>query len=328
MRATLIAICIVLGTQPVGAEPDAAKADALFAHGRAAMKAGKLAEACTDFDDSQKLAPATPTLFNQADCREKNGQLATAWRLFTQAELATRGAVDVMGKKLHQTAVDRIAELAPRLSHVTVKVGAHPDGLTLRRDDMPWPPNAWNVPVPTDAGTYTFAARIGERDVWSETVTVAIAGDAAVVEVVLQPAARVPASVTVSTSATSATSAPVSATVTAPASADVQATAPAASASTLHAKLVTVGAGVLLGGALACDLWANTTYQSAKQMHSTSLWTSANDQLYVAQTMLIAGLAASAIATYLWVHERAEPRHTVAPMVGQGAAGVLLGGSW
>lgn len=327
MRPPWIAISIVLGTHAAAADPDVAKADALFAHGRAAMKAGKLAEACTNFDDSQKLAPATPTLFNQADCREKNGQLATAWQLFTEAELATRGAVDAVGKRLHQTAVARIAELAPRLSHITVEVGAHPEGMTLRRDDTPLSAKAWNVRQPIDAGTYTFTARIGERDVWSETVTVAIAGDDASVEVRLRPTASEPVSPVNAPSAEVSTTAQVAATAPAPAAIDHQATA-VAKPSTFDAKLATVGAGVLLGGALALDLSANSTYSSAKQMHSTSMWSAANDQLYAAQGLLIAGLASSALATYFWVHDRTEPKHSVAPMIGQGAAGVVLGGSW
>src|SRR5215207_2480988 len=103
-------IAVVLSSAGV-ADADVAKAEALFRQGRELMAAGKLGEACAAFDASQRLEAATTTLFNQADCREKNGQLATAWGLFVEAERKTRGARDATGVKLHKVAADRAAKL-------------------------------------------------------------------------------------------------------------------------------------------------------------------------------------------------------------------------
>lgn len=70
---------------PAAAQSAATQADALFKQGRAQMAAGNLEAACTAFDSSQQLDPAVTTLLNLADCREKRGQLATAWGLFVEA---------------------------------------------------------------------------------------------------------------------------------------------------------------------------------------------------------------------------------------------------
>src|SRR5689334_5913935 len=74
------------------AQPSGAQAETLFRQGKELMGKGQIAEACAAFDASQKLDPTIATLLNQAACREKNGQLATAWGLFLEAERQTRSA--------------------------------------------------------------------------------------------------------------------------------------------------------------------------------------------------------------------------------------------
>src|SRR5262245_29770842 len=76
------------------AQPASAEADMLFDQARSLMDQGKIAEACVAFDASQKLSPAVSTLFNQASCREKNSQLATAYGLWREAERQTRAPLD------------------------------------------------------------------------------------------------------------------------------------------------------------------------------------------------------------------------------------------
>src|SRR5262249_53990295 len=149
----------------------------LFDNGRTLMASGRFAEACDAFDASQKAAPATTTLFNQADCREKNGQLASALRMFGEAERATHGAVDAVGKRLNKVELARATGLEPRVSHLTIKVGDHPDGLVIRRDDADVDAADWNRPLPIDGGTYTLVARVAGQDVWTQTVTIGIASD-------------------------------------------------------------------------------------------------------------------------------------------------------
>src|SRR5689334_15756470 len=100
------------------------------------MAAGKYAEACSAFEQSQKLEPAIATLLNLAGCREKVGQIATAWGLFLDAERQTRGASDAANQQLHDVARDKAAKLEPRVSKLTINVpkAVQIDGLEILRD--------------------------------------------------------------------------------------------------------------------------------------------------------------------------------------------------
>ncbi|MGE5183227.1 MAG: hypothetical protein ACM31C_14255 [Acidobacteriota bacterium] len=174
------------------AQPAGAQAEVLFRRGRELMSAGQIAEACAAFEESQKLEAATTTLLNLAACREKHGQLATAWGLFLDAERQTRAATDDVGRQLHHTAADHARKLEPRLSKLTIHV---PDSLRgditdIRRDGAAIDPVVWNIALPIDGGTYHVVVRMrGAPDV-SLAVTVANEGDAKTVEVPQPQGAR------------------------------------------------------------------------------------------------------------------------------------------
>ncbi|HEX2686885.1 MAG TPA: choice-of-anchor D domain-containing protein, partial [Kofleriaceae bacterium] len=57
-------------------------AEETFTQGRELLKQGKYAEACTAFEQSQRLDPQFGTQYNIAGCYEKTGKLATAWNLY------------------------------------------------------------------------------------------------------------------------------------------------------------------------------------------------------------------------------------------------------
>ena len=64
------------------AEPDATT---LFEEGRALATAGKQAEACAKFEQSFAIERAIGAEMNVADCRQRDGKLADAWRMFDDA---------------------------------------------------------------------------------------------------------------------------------------------------------------------------------------------------------------------------------------------------
>src|SRR5215813_3345462 len=100
----VIAVVFVLWCSAALAQPAGAQAEVLFRQGRDLLAAGKVAEACSAFEESQKLEPAVTTLLNLAGCREKLGQLATAWGMFLQAVRETRAAPDDDKQQLHDLA--------------------------------------------------------------------------------------------------------------------------------------------------------------------------------------------------------------------------------
>src|ERR1043166_9179048 len=128
---TLVLLALLASVAPVGpavriaaAQPSGAQAETLFRQGKDLMAKGKTAEACAAFDASQKLDPTISTLLNQAACREKNEQLATAWGLFLEAERQPRTASDAPPQQLHQVAASKAAKLEPRLSTLTITVSS------------------------------------------------------------------------------------------------------------------------------------------------------------------------------------------------------------
>src|SRR5688500_15209686 len=89
-RLLPLAVVVALSPSIARAQSSAAQAEQLFKDGKSLMGAKQYAEACDAFAASQELDPQLTTLMNLADCREKNGQLATAWSLFLEVERATR----------------------------------------------------------------------------------------------------------------------------------------------------------------------------------------------------------------------------------------------
>src|SRR5436190_11289267 len=94
MKALVVFVVLGVAVRFAGAQTAGAQAEVLFRQGKTLFAAGKFAEACAAFDASERLEPDVSTVMNQANCREKNGQLATAWGEFLDAERQTRSATD------------------------------------------------------------------------------------------------------------------------------------------------------------------------------------------------------------------------------------------
>src|ERR1700722_15525033 len=61
------------------------RAASLFEEGRKLMADRRYSEACPKFAESERLAPSGGAVLNLADCLEKLGHLAGAWRRFNEA---------------------------------------------------------------------------------------------------------------------------------------------------------------------------------------------------------------------------------------------------
>ncbi len=172
--AAAVAIGSVVFMAPAAqAQSASAEAEQLFRDGKKLMKEGNYVEACAAFDASQRKEPSVATLLSLADCREKNGQIASAWAGFLDAERQTRGGGTDSG--LNKTAKDRAAKLEPRLSFLTVSVPdeARIDGLELTRNGEKIENGAWNRAIPVDGGEYTVTGKAPGHEAWSTTVNVA-----------------------------------------------------------------------------------------------------------------------------------------------------------
>jgi hypothetical protein len=147
-------------------------AETLFREGKTLMAAGKIAEACEAFDGSYRKEKTVSTLLNLADCREKNGQYATAWGHFIDAMRMTRG--DVAQQSLFNTAKDRSVRLEGKLSYLIINVpdAARVEGLAITRNGVEVDPAEWNKDIPVDGGEYKVEGKAPAYEAWSTTVTV------------------------------------------------------------------------------------------------------------------------------------------------------------
>jgi hypothetical protein len=144
-------------------------AEALFEQGRSLVTAGKFAEACPRFADSQRLDPSAGTLLNLANCYEKLGRTATAWATYKEAASAANAA----GRADYVATAQRHADtLASRLAHLTATVTQPVDAEQVRRDGVEVSRSAWGVPLPVDTGTHAIEASAPGYKPWSVSVEV------------------------------------------------------------------------------------------------------------------------------------------------------------
>src|SRR5262245_25000042 len=92
--AIALAFCLVTahaaGDEPTPApatpSSNASQADALFQEGKRLFEAGKIAEACGRFAESDALDPTVSALGLLAGCHEQQGKLIMAWKEYRETE--------------------------------------------------------------------------------------------------------------------------------------------------------------------------------------------------------------------------------------------------
>jgi hypothetical protein len=310
VKGVALVIALACATE-VAAQPAAATAEAMFKQGKQLMAAGKLPEACAAFEASQNAEPAISTLLNLANCREKNGELASAWGLFRDAERQTRSGTDAASKQMHATAAARATSLEPRIPHLTIVVAKdrRVDGLQIVRDSKAIEPVAWNQPLPIDGGKHVIEASAPGRTPWKMTVEVGLHDDNKTIEVPELAAQAAHKVVVVDTAP-----APVP---------------------RRHERRIApwIATGVAVGAAgagIGFEFWARSTYNNAlaepDPVKQGSTWQSANTKRYLADGL--GGVAAASGVLAIWLWMRSGDDTAVQPVVGPGNAGLVFIGSW
>ena len=295
------------------ASPAAAQAEALFEQGRKLMAANRYAEACAAFDDSQKLDPAVATLLNLAGCRQANGQIATAWGLFVDAERQTRSATGAAQVQLHTVAQHKADQLAPHVSRLIIHVpdGAAAAGAEVFRGRDAVDAGEWNRDLPIDGGTYAISVRVHGAPSWSANVQIGAQDDRKTIDVpasALQPSAAAPGATT-----------PEHVTI----------------ADDHHLALwLGAGAVVLAGAGVGVSLWGDSTYSAAKaemtsQARRDSLYASANHERYLAEGLGVAAIGCAAVAVWQYLRGRNdEAPHVARRSIAVSPLGVAISGVW
>src|SRR5262245_8861552 len=91
-----------------GSDTDRIAAETLFVEGRKLVEEGSVEAGCAKLAESQTLDPAVGTLVNLADCHERLGRLATAWREFREAAALAARKSDARREELAMSRAERI----------------------------------------------------------------------------------------------------------------------------------------------------------------------------------------------------------------------------
>jgi hypothetical protein len=277
----------------------------LFDEAEALLEQQKVAQACPKYAESYRLDPQLGVLIYLAECYEKNGQLASAWGSFREAEEIARRRGDGRGDH----ARERAGALEPRLSYLVIKVpeGARVAGLEVLRDGALLAPVLWGSRAAIDAGTHRVEARARGHKPWQVEVVVSKEGSATALEVPrLHPAPS---------GAPGATAEPDGAPATKGTSRRIAAIAVGG------LGLAAVGAGGFFG------LSAQSSYSDSKELcndggfctpRGTELRESAQSKALVATIATGAGAAALVTAGVLWF--TAPKQESPAPRAARGPA--------
>ena len=162
--------------EPTDAEKRGA-AEAIYAQGSELMKRGSFSEACPKFEEVVKLQPngigARMTL---ADCYSGQRKFASAYTTYGQA-----ASMSLLANQPDRaaTAQEKAAELAPKLSKLTIVVPptvASVRDLTIMRGGLVVTASLFNVAVAVDGGDYTIVADATGKKPFTRTVSVADEG--------------------------------------------------------------------------------------------------------------------------------------------------------
>jgi hypothetical protein len=156
----LFALAIYCWTPRAQAQNDAAPralAVQLFDEAEALVAEQQFAKACPKYAESFRLDPQLGSLIYLAECYEKNGQLASAWGSYREAEEMAAKRGDERQAQAHE----RAAALAPRLARLVIDVppAARLRGLEVLRDGLPVAPTLWGSGAAIDTGKHRIVAR-------------------------------------------------------------------------------------------------------------------------------------------------------------------------
>lgn len=133
-------------TPEVGAQ-DAAAAEALFRSAREAAEQGDWVTACDRFEESKRLEPAPGTVLNLARCRENLGEVASAWKSYTEAvqRLPARD-------ERHAFARKKSIELEARVPYLILNAPRTESDVVVSVDGTELSSASFGVPLPIDPG--------------------------------------------------------------------------------------------------------------------------------------------------------------------------------
>jgi hypothetical protein len=298
-------------------EAGASSAQALFDDSKKLIAAGQYPEACPKLEESQKLDPATGTMFQLADCYEHTGRAASAWALFREIEAITKKAGETERMDIARGRGDA---LEPTLPKLTIQVDADAAGLEVTRDGVPVGKAQWGLPLPADEGEHVVTASAPGKKPWEGKVRMTSGAATGSITIPALEDAPLP---------------PLRAAEQKPAGSG-QKTLGLAVAGT---GLLGMGIGTLLALGAKSTFNDSDSHCTGKQCdpEGVALRKTATGKGNVATAVFLVGTAALVGGGILWLTAPSSAPSTASasaaktsrmPRVGIGPAGIAIGGAW
>ncbi|MBA3464207.1 MAG: hypothetical protein H0T46_29905 [Deltaproteobacteria bacterium] len=318
MRILYAVMCVLLASTAIArAQTPAADAKALIAEAKQLLKAKQIAEACDKLEAAEKLVESPATELAIADCREKNAQLASAYTWLLKVGAASGGKE----AKRAANARWRAKKLEAKLFYLTIEVPAERRifQLSVMRDDKMIDDATWGQRIPVDAGTYTIYARAPGRKEWSQSITIEkreqVVEVPALDELPLPPPPPPPRTIARS-----------------PRSTGRQYKVTTIAATVIGVGGLGLGIGMALRArSLAADSDKICPNTACLDPRGLDLNKRARTSATIANVgFVVGGVAIVGAAVLWWVGrpQRSEEKLAITPAIGDGEAGVVIGGTW
>lgn len=189
-RGWTVAAAALLGAAllapPAGAQTkdELDKARVAFQEGVALMAANNCGAAVAKFQAVVKVKRTPQVLFNIGECEERLGKLVSALGNFRLAASAAEG--DKKAKVVTAQVGQRIADLETRIPRLSIRRGAGAETATILLDGAELGGLESSAEIPVDPGSHAVVARIGDREAWSQTVSLEEKAGVKTVEVVIE----------------------------------------------------------------------------------------------------------------------------------------------
>ena len=158
--------------QQLGQPTDTAKiavAREAFEKGLELFNRANFDEACPYFETSLAVVPGVGTRGKLAECYEKLGLTASAWRLFKEVEVLSKKLGD---ERRAEIAAQRVQALEPLLARLTIDPGpsVSAPGFAVQHNTKPVAPRSLDRPIVVDPGTQVLVASAPGYQSWSGRV--------------------------------------------------------------------------------------------------------------------------------------------------------------
>lgn len=150
------------------------QATRLFEAARDNIARGDLAEACRQFDESERLDPQLGTKMHLADCYERQGKLASAWLHFRAAEmLAAERVAGGSVEPREKIARLRAARIQKRMPTLRLVIEAPQPDTLVTLDGRTIAARTWGTATPIDPGEHVLRVSAPGRVVWRQKFAIA-----------------------------------------------------------------------------------------------------------------------------------------------------------